>query len=117
MGRQLLRRFSRPHSMRISQFVRNLGTENVCSLNPRHGRQKFWGLGDECFGDRPVEVSLSVRFAPKRIEDGERRGVQAKREPQRRGRFLIGHLQSLSQERGELLFLTRFGLESYKQSV
>ena len=52
----------------------------------------------------------------KRIEDRERGRREPHREPERRGRLLVGELKALHQEGGDFLFLARFRFQTGKQS-
>src|SRR5512147_1333247 len=99
----------------VSNLQRKLGSQNLCLLYGRRHGQEMRGVGHQCFGNGPVEVSLPSRLIGKRIDYGERGWAQAQREPQRSGRFLICQLKTLSQEGGDLFFLPRFRLKSYKQ--
>src|SRR4051812_38323404 len=55
--------------------------------------------------NRPAQVTLPSDIVAERIEDGERGGSEAQREPHERGRFLIGEREALLQEVGDLLLL------------
>src|SRR5262249_50995157 len=59
---------------------------------------------------------LAAGLVGERVEDGERGGPQAQGEPRQRGRLLVRERQTLTQEVGDLLFLSGFGFETDEQS-
>src|SRR5215475_10253652 len=58
---------------------------------------------------------LRRQLVAERIEDGERGGADAEREPHQRGRLLVGEREALAQEIGDFLLLSGFRFETGEQ--
>ena len=94
---------------------RQLGAENLERLDGRRDGEQGRGLRHQRLRDRPVQVTLARGFVAEGVEDGERRRSEPQREPQQRGRLLIGEGDSLAQEIGDLFLFAGLGFESGEQ--
>src|SRR5581483_6879172 len=84
--------------------------------NRRRRNKQLGGFGLERGGDAPHKMRLAAGLIRKNVEDAERRGAQAKREPCRRRRLFLNDRQSLTQEFFDLAFPAGFRLQVNEQS-
>src|SRR6266702_3888584 len=103
-------------SRRGASSGRQFGRQDIDRFDVRGRGEQLLGALQQRRGDRPVKMSLAARRVREEVGNAECRVIDLDREPGGRLGLSLGQRQGAGEKSGELIFLSRPGLQRNQQS-